>query len=150
MGKGEVVGIDIDIREHNKKKIENHPMYKRITMIEGSSTAKEIVEQVKALAKDKKNIMVVLDSNHTHDHVLKEMELFAPLVSKGSYLVVFDTIIEDLPTEFFKDRLWDVGNNPKTAVQEFLKTTDKFIIDEDIENKALITVAPSGFLRRIE
>jgi cephalosporin hydroxylase len=149
-GEGQVLGIDIDIREHNRVEIENHPMFKRITMLEGSSINKDIVKQVYNLAKNKKQILVVLDSNHTHSHVLKELELYSPLVTKGSYLVVFDTIIEDMPDDFFLDRSWGKGNNPKTAVKEFLKMNDRYVIDKDIENKLLITVAPDGYLKCVK
>lgn len=149
-GKGKVIGIDIDIREHNSIEIEKHPMFKRIYMIQGSSIDKSVVKQVYNFAKDKKQILVVLDSNHTHAHVLKELELYSPLVTKGSYLVVFDTIIEDLPKDFFPHRSWGKGNNPKTAVWEFLKTNNRFEIDKEIENKLLITVAPSGYLKCIK
>ena len=146
-GDGEVLGIDIDIRELNRVEIEKHPMFKRITMIQGSSIDGVIVKQVYKLAKGKKRILIVLDSNHTQDHVLKELELYAPLVKKGSYLVVFDTAIEDIPEDLFPDRPWGKGNNPKTAVWEFLKTNDRFEIDKDFENKLLITVAPDGYLK---
>ena len=148
-GDGQVLGIDIDIREHNRVEIENHPMFKRITMIEGSSIDKNIAKQVHDFAKDKKQILVVLDSMHTHDHVLKELKVYSPLVAKGSYLVVFDTVIEDMPEDFFPDRPWGKGNNPKTAVWEFLKHNDRFEIDEEMRNKLLITVAPDGYLRRV-
>ncbi len=147
---GQILGIDIDIREHNLVEIEKHPMFKRITMIEGSSIDEEIAKQVHDFTKDKKQIMVVLDSMHTHDHVLKELELYSPLVTKGSYCVVFDTVIDDLPDEMFPDRPWDKGNNPKTAVWEFLKTNDRFVVDKEIENKLLITVAPDGYLKCVK
>jgi cephalosporin hydroxylase len=149
-GNGQVLGIDIDIREHNRVEIEKHPMFKRITMLEGSSIDPEIAKKVYAFAKDKKKILVVLDSLHTHDHVTKELELYSPLVSKGSYLVVFDTIVEDMPGNFFPDRPWGKGNNPKTAVWEFLKKNDRFVIDKEIENKLLITVAPDGYLKCVK
>jgi len=149
IGKGEVIGIDIDIREHNRKEIEAHPMFKRISMIEGSSVSKAVIEQVGRAVKSKEAVFVVLDSDHTHDHVLKELEAYHRFVTKGSYLVVFDTIIEDMPAGFFPDRPWEKGNNPKTAVREFLKSHDEFIIDKYIENKLLITVAPDGYLKRI-
>ena len=147
---GEVLGIDIDIREHNRVEIEKHPMFKRITMIEGSSIDEDIARQVHDFAKNKKQVLVLLDSMHTHDHVLKELEFYSPLVTKGSYLVVFDTIIEDMPDDFFPDRPWGKGNNPKTAVWEFLKTNDRFEIDKEMENKLLITVAPNGYLRCVK
>lgn len=145
----QVLGIDIEIREHNRKAIEAHPMFRRISMIEGSSTDEGAAEQVYDFAKGKKQIIVLLDSMHTHDHVLKELNLYSPLVTKGSYLVVFDTIIEDIPEDLFPDRPWGKGNNPKTAVREFLKNNDRFEIDKEIENKLLITVAPDGYLKRI-
>ncbi len=147
---GQVLGVDIDIREHNRVEIEKHPMYKRIDMIEGSSIDEKIAKQVYDFAKGKKRVMVFLDSMHTHDHVLRELQLYSPLVTKDSYLVVFDTIIEDMPEDFFPVRPWGKGNNPKTAVREFLKTTDKFEIDKQIENKLLITVAPDGYLKRVK
>ena len=149
IGKGKVLGIDIDIREHNRKAIEAHPMFRRISMIEGSSISQEVMEQVRSIAGKYEKILVCLDSNHTHEHVLKELELFSPFVSLNSYLVVFDTVIEELPQGFFLDRPWDKGNNPKTAVAEFLKKHGEFVVDEDIENKLLITVSPGGYLKRI-
>jgi len=149
-GKGEVLGIDIDIREYNKVEIEKHPMFKRITMIEGSSVDENIAKQVYDFASGKQNILVCLDSMHTHDHVLKELKLYSPLVTKGSYLVVFDTVIEDMPEDFFPDRPWGKGNNPKTAVWKFLKTNDCFVVDKEIEDKLLITVAPDGYLQCIK
>jgi cephalosporin hydroxylase len=144
-----VIGIDIEIRAHNQAAIESHPMATRIKMIEGSSIAPEIIEQVKQLASGYKRILVCLDSNHTHDHVLAELEAYAPLVTKGSYCVVFDTVVEDLPAEMFPDRPWGPGNNPKTAVWEYLKTHHEFEIDKSIQHKLLITVAPDGYLKRI-
>lgn len=144
-----VIGVDIDIREHNRNEIEKHPMAKRIKMIEGSSIDRSVVDQVKELCKGYNKIMVCLDSNHTHEHVLNELNFYAPLVSKGSYLIVLDTFVEDMPKQFFKNRPWDVANNPKTAVWEFLKTDDNFEIDKNIHNKLLITVAPDGYLKRI-
>ena len=148
-GDGEVVGIDIDIRQHNRNEIENHPMMKRISMIEGSSISENVYQSVLEKTKDKKNIMVILDSNHTHDHVLQELNLYGELVSKESYLVVLDTFVEDMPKGFFKNRPWDVGNNPKTAVNDYLKEHPEFQIDKSIENKLMITVAPSGYLKRL-
>lgn len=143
-----VLGIDIDIRAHNREAIEAHPMASRIQMIQGSSIAPEIIEQVKDIAKNYKRILVCLDSNHTHDHVLAELGAYAPLTSVDSYCVVFDTIVEDMPDEMFPDRPWGKDNNPKTAVWEYLKTHSEFEIDKDIEHKLLITVAPDGFLKR--
>lgn len=145
-----VLGIDNDIREHNRVEIEKHPMFKRITMLQGSSVDEALARQVHEFARGRKRVLVVLDSNHTHQHVLKEMNLYSPLVTKGSYLVVFDTAIEDMPKGFFADRPWDKGNNPKTAVHEFLSRNDRFVIDKEIENKLLITVAPDGYLKCIK
>ncbi len=118
-------------------------------MIQGSSIASEIIAQVHEQAKEHKCILICLDSNHTHDHVLAELEAYAPLTSKGSYCVVFDTIIEDLPDEMFPDRPWGVGNNPKTAVREYLKTHSEFEIDRQVDHQLLISVAPDGYLKRV-
>lgn len=147
--KRKVLGIDIDIRAHNRAAIEAHPMASRIQMIQGSSTAPEIIEQVKQVAQGYQRVLVCLDSNHTHNHVLAELEAYAPLVSVGSYCVVFDTIVEDLPKELFQDRPWGPGDNPKTAVWEYLKTHREFEIDKSIQHKLLITVAPDGYLKRV-
>lgn len=149
-GGGHVVGIDIDIRAHNRKAIEEHPMFKRITLLEGSSISEEIGAQVTALAAGKKSVMVFLDSNHAHDHVLGELALYSPLVTKGSYLAVFDTVVEDLPAGSFPNRPWDKGSNPKTAVWEFLKHNDRFVMDKELEGKLLLTVAPDGYLKCIK
>src|SRR5690606_22743759 len=126
---------------------EKHPLAFRIELVQGSSIDHEVVEQVKRYIKPTDKLMVILDSNHTHDHVLKELELYAPFVSKDCYLVVMDTVIEDMPEDYFPDRPWGKGDNPKTAVHAFLKTTDRFEIDSDIHNKLLITVAPDGYLK---
>jgi cephalosporin hydroxylase len=146
---GLVVGVDVDIRAHNRAAIEAHPMYRRIRMIEGSSVDPGVVEQVRALASGRERVLVALDSNHTHDHVLAELEAYSPLVGAGSYLVVYDTLVEDLPPEFSNNRPWGPGNNPKTAVHAFLKTTNRFEVDQRIEAQLLITVAPHGYLRCI-
>ena len=147
--KRKVVGIDIEIREHNRSAIESHPMSSKIEMIEGSSTDQRIVDQVAELAKGHSSVLVLLDSNHTHDHVFNELEAYANLVSIGSYCVVFDTFVEDMPIGYFADRPWDKGNSPRTAVDQFLKFHPEFEVDESIQNKLLITVAPGGFLKRI-
>jgi cephalosporin hydroxylase len=144
-----VLGIDIDIRAHNRAAIEAHPMASRIQMIQGSSVAPDIIEQVRAIAAGYFRVLVCLDSNHTHDHVLAELNAYAPLTSKGSYCIVFDTVIEDMPKDMFPDRPWGPGNNPKTAVWEYLKTHPEFEIDKNISNKLLISVAPDGYLKRV-
>jgi len=149
IGKGEVLGIDIDIRSHNKREIQKHKMFKRIKMIEGSSTDKNVLGKVEKIAKSHKRILVCLDSFHTHDHVLEELRLYSKFVSVGSYLVVFDTIIEYMPKGFVSDRPWDKGNNPLTAVRKFLKTNKDFKQDTELENKLLWTVCMGGFLRRV-
>ena len=140
--------IDIDIRPHNRSAIESHPMSHRINMIEGSSISSEIIEKVYEIAEDYKRALICLDSNHTHKHVLAELEAYAPLTSKGSYCCVFDTINEDLPDKMFPNRPWGKGNNPKTAVWEYLENHPEFEIDKQIESKLLITVAPDGYLKR--
>lgn len=144
-----VVGLDIDIRTHNRTAIENHPMANWIQMIEGSSVAPETVTQVVTLAKGYKRILVSLDSNHTHDHVLAELQAYAPLVTPDSYCVVFDSIVEDMPAELSCNRPWGPGNNPKTAVWEYLRNHSEFEIDKSIQYKLLITVAPDGYLKRV-
>ena len=159
--KRRVIGVDVDIRDHNRAKIEAHPLANRISMIEGSSIDQDIFSRVKASIGDGKRVMVFLDSNHTHEHVLDELRLYSSLVSKNSYIVVFDTVVEDLPKSFFGDRPWSPGNNPKTAVLEFLDEINQnnfysqdgdllsLQVDKQIENKLLITVAPSGYLKRV-
>lgn len=144
-----VLGIDIDIREQNRTAIEAHPMSRRISMVQGSSVAPEIVAIAHDAARGKERILVLLDSNHTHEHVLLELEAYAPLVSVGSYCVVMDTVIEDMPADTFPDRPWAPGDNPKTAVWRYLESHPEFQIDHQIENKLLITVAPDGYLRRV-
>jgi cephalosporin hydroxylase len=144
-GEGRVVGVDIDIRAHNRAEIEKHPLAKRILMIEGSSTDDGVAARVRELARGRR-VLVTLDSDHTHAHVLRELQLYSPLVGKGSYVVVFDTAIDDLPEDALFGRNWGKGNNPKSAVHEFLETNDRFRIDRDIEAKLLITVAPDGYL----
>ncbi|OUU51923.1 MAG: cephalosporin hydroxylase [Pelagibacteraceae bacterium TMED65] len=145
-----VIGVDIDIRKHNRDALDQHPLRNRLDLIEGSSIQTEIINRVKELAENEKKIMVFLDSNHTHEHVLAELQAYAPLVAKDSYCIAFDTVIEDLPDELCNEKPWGVGNNPKTAVEEFLKSNSDFIVDKTIEDKALITVAPNGFLKRIK
>ena len=144
-----VLGIDIDIRAHNLEAIKQHPMASRIEMIEGSSIDQDIFAQVQKAAEGYKRVLVCLDSNHTHDHVRSELELYAPLTSVGSYCVVFDTLIEDMPADEYPNRSWGPGNNPKTAVWDYLKSHDEFEIDKSIPAKLLITVAHDGFLKRI-
>tara|TARA_B100000900_G_C20533878_1_gene697500 strand:- start:142 stop:888 length:747 start_codon:yes stop_codon:yes gene_type:complete len=146
---GKVLGIDIDIREHNKNAVESHPMSKKITMYQGSSIDKNMIDRVHEFAKQGNKIMIFLDSMHSHDHVLEELKAYASLTSIGSYCVVFDTLIEDRPKGFY-DRPWDKGDNPKTAVWEYLKECDDFVIDKDIDNKILISVAPDGYLKRVK
>lgn len=144
-----VIGVDIDIRPHNREAIEAHPMASRIQLIQGSSVDSDTIRQVRDLVPTGAKVMVFLDSMHTHAHVLQELEAYAPLVSIGSYCVVFDTFVEDMPPQFFSDRPWDVGNSPKTAVQQWLRGRSDFEIDLTIQTKLMVTVAPSGFLRRV-
>lgn len=144
-----VVGVDIDIRAHNRAAIEAHPLARWITMIQGSSIAPEIVEQVHQMANGCKKVLVCLDSNHTHAHVLAELEAYAHLTSVGSYCVVFDTVIDDMPADMFPDRPWGPGDNPKTAVRAWIKDHPEFVVDRRFDNKLLATVAPEGFLQRV-
>lgn len=149
LSRRKVLGVDIDIRAHNRAAIEVHHMASRIQMIQGSSIAPEVVEQVRQIASGYSRILVSLDSNHTHEHVLAELQAYAPLVSAGSYCIVYDTVIEDMPADMFPDRPWGPGNNPKTAVWEYLQSHPEFEMDKSIQHKLLITVAPDGYLRRI-
>jgi len=149
-GDGLVLGVDVDIRPHNRHAIETHPMAPRIRMIEGSSVDPAVVAQVAAATLGRARVLVTLDSNHTHDHVLRELQLYSPFVTEGSYLVVFDTVVEDMPKSMFPDRPWGPGDNPKTAVHEFLRSSERFVIDRRVENKLLLTVAPDGYLRCVK
>jgi len=144
-----VLGVDIDIRAHNREAIEGHPMASRIEMIQGSSTDSSIVEQVREFADGYSKVMVCLDSNHTHEHVLTELESYAPLTSVGSYCVVFDTIIEDFPADMYPDRPWGPGNSPRSAVIDYIEKHSEFEVATHIDNKLLISVAPGGYLHRI-
>lgn len=144
-----VIGIDIDIRAHNRELIENHPMFPRLKLIEGSSTAEQTVAEVAALCQGKQKVMLILDSNHTHEHVLRELELYSPFVKQDSYIVVFDTLIEYMPDRFFPDRPWGVGDNPATAVKAFLSQNPRFEVDHALSAKLQISAAPGGFLHCI-
>jgi cephalosporin hydroxylase len=143
-----VIGIDIDIRSHNREAIEKHPLFPWIEMVEGSSISPDVVDVVSREAERADRVLVMLDSNHTHDHVLEELRAYAPLASKGSYVIVFDSIVEDMPQGFYPDRMWDRGNNPKTAIREFLGESSDFEVDLNYQDKLLITVCPEGFLRK--
>lgn len=150
LGRGRVIGIDIDIRDDARTAIEQHPLASRIELIEGSSVEDSVVEKVGKQAESASCTMVLLDSDHTHDHVLAELRAYAPLVTTGSYAVVFDTVIEDLPADAFPDRAWGPGNNPRTAVDAYLGETDRFEVDADLEARLLFTAAPGGFLRCVK
>jgi cephalosporin hydroxylase len=149
-GPGNVIGIDNDIRAHNRTAIEAHPLLRRISMVQGSSVDAAVARSVSEAARDKQRILVVLDSHHTHAHVLRELDLYSPLVRAGSYVIVFDTAIEQMPADAFPHRPWGPGNNPHTAVQEFLSRNDRFAVDSAIDNKLLISAAPGGYLRCVK
>jgi cephalosporin hydroxylase len=149
LGKGEVVGVDIDIRPHNRQAIEAHPLAERIQLIEGSSIDPQVVSIIRRQTEGRR-VIVVLDSNHTHEHVLAELNAYAPLVSENSYCIVMDTVIEDLPVNSFPDRPWSRGNNPKTAVKAFLSRNQSFVVDRSIQDKLAVTVAPEGYLKRVK
>ena len=146
-GPGRVIGVDIEIRPHNRVAIETHPMARRITLVEGSSVASDVVNEVRRLAAGARTVLVVLDSNHSHAHVLQELEAYAPLVTRGSYLVVFDTVVEDMDPALVAGRPWSRGDNARTAVHAFLQSTNRFEADRELEGKLLLTVAPDGYLR---
>jgi cephalosporin hydroxylase len=147
---GCVVGVDIDIRAHNRAAIEGHPLAKRIALLEGSSVDPAVAQEVRTLARGRRSVLVVLDSNHTHEHVMQELHLYSPLVRRGGYLLVLDTVVEDLPADLSAARPWGPGNNPRTAVKAFLKENERFEVDAEIENKLLLTVAPGGYLKCVK
>ena len=147
--KRKVIGVDIDIRPHNREALENHPLRFKMELIEGSSVDPSIVNTIRSRANDYQSVLVSLDSNHTHEHVLGELNAYADLVTLGSYCIVFDTVIENLPSGLYVDRPWDVGNNPMTAVRLWLKDHPEFVVDQAIDSKLQISVAPEGYLKRI-
>ena len=147
---GLVFGIDIDIRKHNRERIENHPLSKRIKLINNSSINKDVTDEIDQYVKPNDDVLVILDSNHTHKHVLSELNIYQKYLKKNNYMIVLDTIIDDMPENFSSKRSWGKKNNPKTAVNKFIKYTDRFVIDNSIHNKLLITVANSGYLKCIK
>jgi cephalosporin hydroxylase len=149
-GEGRVIGIDVDIRAPSRAAIERSPVFKRITLVEGSSVEPSVVARVRAEAARARRVLVSLDSNHTHAHVLEELKAYAPCVTRDSYLVVFDTSIEHLPPDVLGDRPWTPGNSPATAVRDFLATNDRFVVDTEFDHKLLITEAPGGYLKCVK
>jgi cephalosporin hydroxylase len=150
IGEGRVIGIDIDIRDHNRESIESHPMSSRIDLIQGSSIDEAILDDVRKRVAGAERIMVILDSNHTHQHVLDELRLYAPFVSDGQYLIVADTVVEDSPVQEHRPRPWGPGNNPGTAVKAFLEESDAFEADPFINAKLLVTSSYGGYLKRVK
>jgi cephalosporin hydroxylase len=146
-GDGRVLGVEVELRPHNRRAIEAHPMYRRIDLIDGSSIDAGVIEQVKARAAGRAPVLVILDSNHTHDHVLRELELYGPLVTPGSYMIVLDSVIEDVPKSLYPDKAYGPGNNPKTAIHEFLQRNTRFAIDQEFDRKLVLSSAPNGYLR---
>jgi cephalosporin hydroxylase len=149
IGDGIVVSVDIDIRAHNRAAVEGHPLGGRVRLLEGSSTAPETLDRVRALIPDGARVMVILDSNHTHEHVLEELRLYGSLVTEGQFLVVSDTVIEDIPPQTHRPRKWGPGNNPKTALQEYLSEAHRFEPDPLYNSKVLITSSRGGYLRNL-
>lgn len=149
-GKGVVAGVEVALAPENRAAIEGHPLARRIRLIHGSSVAEETVAQVRDLAQGKSNVMVVLDSNHTHDHVLAELRAYSPLVRRGSYIVVFDTVVERLPSTAIGTRPWGKGNSPHSAAQVFLSECPRFEVDRGIDDRLILSVCPEGFLRCVK
>ena len=145
-GPGQVIGIEIELRPHNRQALSEHPMRKRIEILEGSSISPEVVDAVCRRAQRHERVMVVLDSNHTHEHVAEELRLYSPLVRKGGPLIVFGTSVAVLSPAFSTNRPWNQHRNPQSALDEFLRTTDRFIVDQEINDKLLLTDAPGGYL----
>jgi cephalosporin hydroxylase len=149
-GNGIAIGVDVDIRPHNRNAIESHPLGRRIRLVQGSSTDERTVCEVERLLVGARKPLVILDSNHTDSHVLSELRLYERFVPTGSYLIVLDTIVDDMPEEFSRDRAWGPGRGPKAAVRKFLQESDRFAVDEEFNQKLLISVAPDGYLRCIK
>jgi cephalosporin hydroxylase len=149
IGKGRVIGVDIDIRPHNRDSIERHPLSRRIDLIQGSSVEQETLDRVKALIPTGASVMAILDSNHTHAHVLDELRLYGPLVTHGQFLIVADTVVERIPAQAHRPRPWGPGDNPATALDAYLAECDRFERDEFINAKLLLSSSPGGYLRCI-
>lgn len=150
LGEGRVIGVDIDIRSHNRESIESNPMARRIKMYEGSSVDRDLVDRIRHEIGDTERVMVVLDSDHTHEHVLAELHLYAPLVTEGQFLIVSDTLVEDLPAQDHRPRSWGPGDNPGTALDAFLQESDRFVRDPFFNNKLLLSSSPGGYLRCVK
>lgn len=148
IGEGEVIGIDLEIRPHNRESVESHPLAKRITLIESDSLAPELHERLAIATQNLERVMVILDSDHTHEHVLRELKIFCEFVSPGQYLIVADTVVEYIPEQAHRSRPWGIGNNPATALREFMQFDDRFNEDAVINSKLLITSSPGGYLVR--
>ncbi len=150
LGKGEVVAVDLNLYDHVRDQIMSYPFSNRIHVYKGSSTDASIAAKMKAHVKPGQKVMVLLDSNHSHQHVLDELRIYAPLVTKGQYLVVSDTICEDIPKQEHRPRPWGPGDNPKTALRAYMKETDRFEIDRYTNDKLLLTYSPDGYCRCIK
>ena len=149
-GKGKVIGIDLNLYDHVADQIMSYPFSNRIHLLKGSSTDESIVSKVKSMIPAGSKVMVLLDSNHTHEHVLDELRAYAPLVTRSQYLIVSDTIVEDIPPQTHRPRAWGPGNNPKTALFQYLKETDRFEIDAYSNDKLLTTFSPMGYVKCIK
>jgi cephalosporin hydroxylase len=153
LGKGRVIGIDIEIRPHNRSALEKHEFFNLITLIEGSSTSPSIVEQVRAFVRPEDKVLVMLDSCHTKEHVRNEMEVYGPLVTPGSYMVAADGIMQDLSDVPGGKPDWN-WNNPSTAAVEFAAEHPEFKLESPIKPfseshlETEITYWPSAWLRR--
>jgi cephalosporin hydroxylase len=143
------IGVELELRPHNRAALEAHPLFRRMQLVDGSSTDPKVIERVRQMIAPDAHTLVILDSNHTHDHVLRELELYSPLVQAGSYIIVLDTVIESMPADSWPSRSWGPGDNPRTAVEAFLAQTDRFELDEEVERKLTLSVAPGGYLRCI-
>ena len=146
-----VIGLDIFIPSDLRKRIMNHKkLSDRIELVEGDSTSEETIRKVKTILNGSKKVLVILDSYHTHDHVMNELKTFSQFVGKGHYLICGDTIVEHVPIQKHRPRPWGPGNNPGTAVRQFLVENDSFEIDEDLEKKLLLTCHPGGYLKAVK
>jgi len=151
LGGGRIIGVDIYLPDDLKARLGSHGrLSERLTLIDGSSIEAETLARVKSIVGNCREVMVVLDSYHTHEHVLKELRLYSPLVGKGHYLVCGDTVVEDIPEQAHRSRPWGPGNNPKTALRQFLQENDRFVVDDYVDMKLLLSCSPGGYLKALQ
>lgn len=151
LGGEKIIGIDLYMPPDLKERLNSYgKLSSRLALIEGSSVDESTVERVRSITGGSKEVMLILDSYHTHEHVLKELRLYSPFVGKGFYIVCGDTVVEDIPEQTHRTRPWGPGDNPKTALRQFLLENDRFIVDKKTENKLLFTCNPDGYVQCVK